>query len=394
MTMIPGKHDSANIQRENQEELRILIAGAGTGGHLFPGIAVVERVKSLVENVRVCFVTTGRAIENTVLAERGFETVRIQAAGIKGFSITGKMRSLGLLGKGFFVSRTIIKTFRPHLVLGMGGYSSAPVILAAWMAGIPRVIHEQNRIAGITNCMLGRFSDRVYVSFLDTHIPGATGKVRHSGYPVRMEIKTGREVNETRADNNPLTILVLGGSQGARSINMAVTGALEHLQTPGDFRFIHQTGVADAPYVAGIYEEKQVDANVSAFFNNMASHYQKADLAICRAGAGTLAELAAAGLPAILVPYPHAADDHQTANAEAMAENGGAVILKESDMNPKEMARLITYYRSNPGARQKMKSNIGKKPGSGDPAGIIANDILLLTGFAAAGSTGARDKNV
>ena len=379
-------------------QVRILVAGAGTGGHLFPGIAVVERLEGLTENLRVCFVTTGRPIEKTVLAERGFETVPIRASGVKGYSIIGKLRSLGLVITGIVESRRILKHFRPHLVLGMGGYASAPVVLAAWMMGIPRVIHEQNRIAGITNRFLGRFSDRVFVSFPDTRIPGAGERVRCSGYPVRREIREHMNIaglpRADREDNRPMTILIAGGSQGAHSINRAVAEALDYLENPGDFMFIHQSGAGDETYNRWMYSKKQVKATVAAFFNDMADHYRKADLAICRAGAGTLAELAAAGLPAILVPYPHAADNHQEANARAMADAGGAEILMETDMNPRKLAGLMMHYRSHPEALDRMRENLLKYPGNDDAAGIIAHDILLLAGFLPEGGKTGLDKNV
>jgi len=366
------------LQRGGRE-LRIMVAGAGTGGHLFPGIAVVERLAALMTNVRPCFVTTGRPIEKTVLAGRHYETRPISAAGMKGISIRGKMRSMGLLARGLLEARAMLTDFRPHLVLGMGGYSSAPVIIAAWMMGIPRVIHEQNRIPGITNRLLGRFSDRVHVSFPDTKIPGSGNKIRYSGYPVRPEI--GKADKKERSPEAPLTIIVLGGSQGARSINRTVAAALDLLDNIDHFAFIHQAGVEDEVFVRTAYEKKQAEARVSAFFEDMADVYRQADMAISRAGAGTLAELAAARVPAILVPYPHAADNHQAANAEGMAEAGGARILMEADMTPEALATLLNHYRLAPDALERMRVNIEKQFAGRDAAGEMAEDILELTGF-------------
>lgn len=366
------------LQRGGRE-LRIMVAGAGTGGHLFPGIAVVERLTTFEKNVRPCFVTTGRPIEKTVLAGRNYETRPISAAGMKGTSIWGKTRSMGLLARGLLEARAMLKNFRPHLVLGMGGYSSAPVIIAAWMMGIPRVIHEQNRIPGITNRLLGRFSDRVHVSFPDTKIPGAGNKIRYSGYPVRPEI--GKADKTERSPEAPLTIIVLGGSQGARSINRTVAAALDFLDNIGHFAFIHQAGAGDEAFVRAAYEKKQAEARVSAFFEDMAAVYRQADMAISRAGAGTLAELAAARVPAILVPYPHAADNHQAANAEGMAEAGGARILMEKELTPEALAALMNHYRLDPEALGRMRANIEKQFADRDAAGEIAEDILELTGF-------------
>jgi UDP-N-acetylglucosamine--N-acetylmuramyl-(pentapeptide) pyrophosphoryl-undecaprenol N-acetylglucosamine transferase len=391
MNMAENHHSVRSTQSKSAvdatRELRIMVAGAGTGGHLFPGIAVVEKLMALMENVRACFVTTGRPIENTVLAEKPFETVRISAAGLKGFSISGKARSIGLLVNGVFAARRMLNTFKPHIVLGMGGYSSAPVLIAAWMMGIPRVIHEQNRIPGITNRILSRLSDRVYVSFEDTGIPGAKERIRFFGYPVRPEILQALKASPAGGRNSrgvsekPMTVLVLGGSQGAQSINKGVSGAVRHLKNPGNFKFIHQTGAADEENVRREYESNHVTAVVSAFFKDMATLYQEADIAICRAGAGTLAEIAAARLPAILIPYPHAADNHQLANANGISKTGGVRILLEKDMDPEALAGFITYYREEPDALMEMKSNYEKHGLNHDAADLIARDIIELAGF-------------
>ncbi len=379
-------HVNAGKLQENPPELRVMVAGAGTGGHLFPGIAVIERLREMAGNVRPCFITTGRPIEKTVLEERNFETREISAAGMKGKSIWGKMASMGLLLRGVLEARRMLKTFKPHLVVGMGGYSSAPVVMAAWMAGVPRLIHEQNRVPGITNRLLARFSNRIFVSFTDTVIPGAKDRIQYSGYPVRSDIRRPPRRDGDLAEEGgsaaqkPMVILVLGGSQGARSINLAVTEALEHIENLFDFEFVHQTGTADEAYVKDRYEEKGVKALVSAFFNDMAAVYRKADLAVCRAGAGTLAELAVSGVPAILIPYPHAADDHQTANAEGYVAMGGAHIIWESEMTPESLAFLMMQYRSGKDVLQRMKTNL-ERHAAGDACGIIAREALRLAGF-------------
>ncbi len=367
--------------------MRVLVAGAGTGGHLFPGIAVIDRLDLLAGGVRAMFVTTGRPIEDTVLGKRHFETTRISAAGMKGASVFGKLRSAMLLVTGIFEARAILKHFAPHAVLGMGGYSSAPVVLAAWMMRIPRVIHEQNRIAGVTNRVLGRFATRVFVSFPDTNIGGTKHKAMYTGYPVRPEIgpkdDSAADTDNDRADERrkPLTLLVLGGSQGAAALNAAVTRALEYLGDIGSFRFIHQSGAAHEETVRKAYAEKGADAEVSDFFTDVASLYRKADIAVCRAGAGTLAELAAARLPAILIPYPYAADDHQAANAEAMAASGGAVMVRESELSAENLAKRLTDYRSRPEALARMRAAIEHNAPASDAADTIARQILLLCGF-------------
>ena len=378
--------------------MRVLVAGAGTGGHLFPGIAVIDRLDALAGGVRAMFVTTGRPIEDTVLGKRHFETTRISAAGMKGASVFGKLRSAVLLVSGIFEARAILKHFAPHAVVGMGGYSSAPVVLAAWMMRIPRVIHEQNRIAGVTNRVLGRFATRVFVSFPDTAIGGAKNKTLYTGYPVRPEIGPKDDSSED-TDNDgahekrkPLCVLVLGGSQGAAAINAAVTGALKYLDEIGGFRFVHQSGGADEETVRTAYAGKGADAVVSDFFTDVASLYRKADLAVCRAGAGTLAELAAARLPAILIPYPYAADDHQAANAEAMAVSGGAVMVRESALSAENLAKRLTDYRSRPEELARMRTAIERNAPVFDAADTIARQILLLCGFVPPAVAGEREQ--
>ena len=379
---------------KDSARVRILVAGAGTGGHLFPGIAVIDRLDVITGGVRAMFVTTGRPIEDTVLGKRHFETIRISAAGMKGASVFGKLRSAVLLVSGIFEARAILKQFCPHAVVGMGGYSSAPVVLAAWMMRIPRVIHEQNRIAGVTNRVLGRFASRVFVSFSDTRIGGAKDQTIFTGYPVRPEIgpkddPAGSKDNDTGDEKSkPLTVLILGGSQGAAAINLAVTGALEYLDDTGGFRFIHQSGAADEEMVREAYTEKGADAMVSDFFTDMASLYRKADIAVCRAGAGTLAELAAARLPAVLIPYPYAADDHQAANAEGMAGSGGAVMVRESELTAENLAKRLTDYRSGPEALARMRAAIEHNTPVYDAADTIARQILLLCGFSPPAANG------
>ena len=363
--------------------VRLMIAGAGTGGHLFPGIAVAHTIMARSPGSRTLFVTTGRPIETTVLAKHPFETASIAAAGIKGKSIWAKLKSLALLPGGLLASFRILRQFRPDAVMGMGGYSSGPVIVGAWLMGIPRVIHEQNRLPGMTNRLLGRFADRIYVSFADTEIGGATDRTRFTGNPVREEIRECRSRLDgiAAADTRkPLTIVILGGSQGAHSINMAMIDALDHLDHPASCRFIHQTGVGDAERVRAAYAQKGIAAEVDAFFEDMAGLYRRADLAVCRAGASTVAELIAAHVPAIFIPFPHAADNHQVSNAEGMVGAGAAQMLPESEMNGMELARRINGFASDRKSLDAMKLAICEAMGTNDAAGAIVDDILDLIG--------------
>ncbi len=362
---------------------KMIVAGAGTGGHLFPGIAVAETLLRQKSGAQVLFVTTGKPIEKTVLSRFGFAQEEIRASGIKGKKIGERILSLMTLPAGLLRSLALLFHFRPDVVIGMGGYSAAPVMVAARLLGIPRVIHEQNRLPGLTNRVLSRFADRVYVSFPDTRLPAAEGRIRFTGNPVREEIRRecGSEASEanTMDTEKRFTLLVLGGSQGAHAINIGVVAALEHLKDPGTFHFIHQTGVPDAGAVEAAYAEKKISATVSAFFNDMGDRYRQADLVICRAGASTVAELAAVGRPAIFIPFPHAADNHQVLNAAGIVEAGAADMMEEKDLTGKALAERIDFYAANPEELAARRAAISRFCGS-DAAETIVADMLGLIG--------------
>lgn len=363
--------------------IRLLIAGAGTGGHLFPGIAVAETVMGQAPGARALFVTTGRAIETTVLGRHDFETAVIPAAGIKGMGLWQKLRSATILPRGLAASIRILRQFRPDVVMGMGGYSAGPVMVAAKLLGIFRVIHEQNRLPGLTNRLLAKRVHRVYVSFADTAIAAKPQAVRFTGNPVRAPIRQCGEQRRKAAGGKtqkPLTVLVLGGSQGAHRINMAMIAAVDALENPDDFYFVHQTGGADEEQVRAAYAAKGIQATVSAFFDDMAGRYRVADVAICRAGATTVAELAAAFLPAVFVPYPHAADNHQVANAEGMVAAGAAEMITEDRLDGAIIADRLTRFASAPDQLAQMQAAVDDSIGAPDAAAAIAEDIFSLVG--------------
>ncbi|MFP4571352.1 MAG: undecaprenyldiphospho-muramoylpentapeptide beta-N-acetylglucosaminyltransferase [Desulfobacterales bacterium] len=360
--------------------LRLVIAGAGTGGHLFPGIAVAEELMRLAPGSRVLFITTGRSVEQTVLADKPFETAGISAAGFKGLGLWRKLGALTVLPRGLFQSMGLLRRFSADAVLGMGAYSSAPVVIAAYLTGVPRFIHEQNRIAGMTNRWLARFADRVFVSFQDTDMGCKASKIVYSGNPVRSDIRRCAHARIQAAKKQSLksfTVLVLGGSQGAHTINMAMTEAFSHLENFRDVKVIHQTGSKDKDTVRRAYESMGVNATVSAFFSDMACLYESADIAVCRAGASTVAEIAAAGLPALFIPFPHAADDHQTANAEGLVSAGAAEIIDERNLNGRVLAQRLEEYRTDPVKFEKLQTAAA---GSGRPDSAV----VILDQIAAA----------
>lgn len=338
--------------------MRIVIAGGGTGGHLFPGIAIAEAFKRRSASNRVLFITTGRPIESRVLSQTDFETVQIAAAGIKGMGLAGKLKALIKVPVGILGSLALFLRFRPHVVIGLGGYSAAPVIIAAWMTGIFRVIHEQNRIPGMTNRFLARYAHRIYVSFSDTDMGGYTEKIRAAGNPIRLEIVEQMADKPKAAPPEAFTVLILGGSQGAHSINTAVIEALPYLAASRMYRFIHQTGTTDVEMVRQGYEKAGTESRVDAFFDDMAACYADADLIVCRAGATSVAEVAAAGLPAIFIPYPHAADNHQYFNAKSLVDAGAGEMIDQAALDGRLLAERIDYYASNDPVRQEMQAKI------------------------------------
>jgi UDP-N-acetylglucosamine--N-acetylmuramyl-(pentapeptide) pyrophosphoryl-undecaprenol N-acetylglucosamine transferase len=361
----------------------VLITGGGTGGHLFPGIAIAESLIEKDNNTRILFVSTGNAFEKAILSKKGFSLETIDVEGIKGRGVMAKLKSLFKIPKAFMASIAILKEFQPGIVIGMGGYSSGPVALAAWVMGIRIVLHEQNIRPGITNRLLSRIADRIYVSFHGTKMILNPEKLRIFGNPVRKEIlesagSLGEYENQlNQTSEKKMTIVVLGGSQGAHSINMAVIEALPYLAPGRNYHFIHQTGVADEATVAEAYKRWTVPGVVQPFFHDMAALYSQADLLICRAGATTVAEVTSIGKSVIFIPYPFAADNHQVLNAKALVDEGAAEMIKEDVLSGKKLAERINALEDDPVHMNEMKRN-SKKLGHPDAAEEIIKDIYNL----------------
>jgi UDP-N-acetylglucosamine--N-acetylmuramyl-(pentapeptide) pyrophosphoryl-undecaprenol N-acetylglucosamine transferase len=281
---------------------------------------------------------------------------------------------IGILG-----SIRILKNFNPDLVLGVGSYAAGPVVMAAWLMGKKIVLHEQNLLPGITNRLLSRFADRIYVSFEDSRDRFDSKKVRLTGNPVREEILQHQKQSPARAPgpDHIFTVLVIGGSQGAHGINMAVIETLAHLREKHRYRFLHQTGSADEVEVKAAYDKYGIPSMVKSFFQDMDRRYQAADLIICRAGATTVAEVTALGKSVIFIPFPFAADDHQTLNARALVENGAAEMILQKDLTGRVLSQKIEYYAANREALGQMAS---KAASFGKPraAREIVDDIYEL----------------
>lgn len=330
--------------------LRIVIAGGGTGGHLFPGIAVAEEIRARHPGHQVLFISRGNEFERTALAAAGFPLAAISVEGLKGRGPWNQLRALCRLPVSIVQSLLRLRAFRPHLVIGLGSYSAGPVVMAAWLRRIPVALCEQNVLPGVTNRVLARLADRIFTSFDRTEAGFDAAKVYWTGNPLRRQIveKRARPALPGTAPTGRFTVLVIGGSQGAHRINTAVVEALDGLGDPAEFFFIHQTGGADEAMVAEAYRRSGVAARVQAFFEDMAAQYEQAHLVICRAGATTVAEISALGKASVLIPYPHAADGHQHLNARRLADAGAAEIIDERELNGERIAARIGFYASHP----------------------------------------------
>jgi UDP-N-acetylglucosamine--N-acetylmuramyl-(pentapeptide) pyrophosphoryl-undecaprenol N-acetylglucosamine transferase len=371
----------AGTDQKNPEKsgLRVIFAGGGTGGHLFPGIAIAREFVCRQSGTRILFISSGRPIEEKVLAKTGFEIAMIRVEGIKGKSLWSKIKSVMILPRGVLESMALLLRFKPDMVMGMGGYAAGPMILAAWILRVPRAICEQNKLPGVTNRILSRFSNRIYVSYKDTEINAPVEKIRVFGNPVRKEIvqKLKKDGKDAQGKNQGFTVLILGGSQGAHGLNMTVVDALGHLAHLENYRFIHQSGSADESVVRKAYDEKKINHTTAAFFDDMASLYREADLVICRSGATTIAEVTIAGSVVIFVPFPHAADNHQVFNAKPLVDEGAAEMILERDLSAKILAKRIEFYAEHPDACAMMKEKI-RTFGKPYAAQKIVDDIYEL----------------
>ena len=371
---------SDNIPNISEKKaLRVIIAGGGTGGHLFPGLAIAQEFMMRNNSNRVVFVSTGNPLERSVLSKTDFQLETIKAEGIKGRGIWNQIKSALKIPGGIMESLRILKNHKPHLVLGLGSYSAGPVVIGAWLRGNKIALHEQNILPGITNRILARFADRIFVSFTDTETRFGPQKTRLTGNPVRKELLNHQPLDQT-PDSKSFCVLIIGGSQGAHSINMAVMEALNHLTNKESLYFIHQTGTADEQMVTDAYRRLEIPAKVQSFFRQMAPLYKQADLIICRAGATTVAEVTALGKAVIFIPFPFAADDHQALNANTMARQSAAEIILEKDLNPRDLGQKIEYYASHPEALKAMSSRAAQL-GHPDAAKTIVDECYRLLGM-------------
>lgn len=313
----------------------MIVAGGGTGGHLFPGLAVAE-VLAAQGDARTLFVGSASGIEATTVPQTQFPFRALAIRGVRGRGMRGTLEFVYQLPAALVEAWRIIGAFRPNLILGLGGYGSVPVVVAAWLRRVPSVLLEQNARPGLANRLLAHLARRVCTTFAESAPFFPTGRAVQTGNPVRELTRSERPAP------GHFTIFVFGGSQGAHTINLA---AVEAAKIWGDnisgLRMIHQTGAADVEWVEGQYRAIGLNAEVSAFVHDMAGAYARADLVVCRAGATTLAELALVGKPSILIPYPFAADDHQRANAETFVQRGAAELILDRELSGARLAAQV-----------------------------------------------------
>jgi UDP-N-acetylglucosamine--N-acetylmuramyl-(pentapeptide) pyrophosphoryl-undecaprenol N-acetylglucosamine transferase len=327
-------------------DLRIVIAGGGTGGHLYPGVAVARELLNRHPSATVTFAGTVRGIESRVVPREGFVLDLIRSGGLKGKSIAGALKGAGLIPLGLLDAWKILSRRQPHLVIGVGGYSSGPVVLTAALRRVPTMLLEQNAVPGLTNRLLARFVQSAAVTYESTTAFFGS-KAFVSGNPVRPEFIDGvaavrNRENGHAAGARAVGVLVFGGSQGAHALNLAMVEAAPKLvDARVPIRLTHQTGERDVEMVRACYRAAGLDADVEAFLHDMGRRVGAADLVVSRSGATTLAELAAAGKPSLLVPLPTAADDHQRRNAEAFAAAGAAEVLLQPDASGGVLAGRI-----------------------------------------------------
>lgn len=353
---------------------RVLIMAGGTGGHVFPALAVARRL--IESGVEVAWLGTRRGLEAKVVPAANLP-IEMEWVAIRGLRRKGP---LGWLAAPFTVGLAVIQAFRvlrrrrPDVVLSFGGFVAGPGSLVAWLTRTPLVIHEQNALPGFTNRVLAPLADYVLSGF-----PGAFGNLtaaRHVGNPVRPEIAALPAPADRLAGRaGPLKLLVVGGSQGARVFNEVIPAALGTLPRGQHPEVWHQCGHGNAHRVQAAYRLAHARARVTEFIENMAAAYAWADLVLCRAGAMTVAELATAGMPAVLVPYPHAVDDHQTANAHFLSDRGAAVLVPQAELHPGRVRELLQELDGNRALLLKM-ANTARSCAVLDAADTVAGLCL------------------
>src|SRR5574343_331542 len=346
----------------------ILIMAGGTGGHIFPALAVAHKLKEA--GWRVVWLGNPAGMEARLVPQHGFEMVNLKFAALRGKGIVRKLLLPLNLLKGFWQAFKAIRQVKPNVVLGMGGYITFPGGMMAALTGVPLVLHEQNSVAGLANKVLAGVADRILTGF-----PNVLKKGEWVGNPVRPEIaQLSAPAERFAARTGPLQVLVIGGSLGAKALNEIIPQGLAQLAEGELPQIVHQAGEKHIDELKANYAAAGVPAHCVSFIEDMAGAYEWADLVICRAGALTIAELAAAGVASILVPFPHAVDDHQTANAKFLVNVGGAFLLPQTELTPDSVALIRNYSRAQL-LEMAEKAHSQAKPDAAEAVAQLCTDI-------------------
>lgn len=352
--------------------MNVLIAGGGTGGHLFPGIALAQELIRRAPAARITFVGTERGIETRAVPKAGFDLELLPVSGLRRTGPIGLIKGLARLPLALWQAGSLVRRLGPDVAVSVGGYAAGPAVLAAKLLGVPCVVMEQNAVPGFTNRVLGRLVDRVFASLPTDGFPER--KVSVLGNPVRADLLSVRD--EPYQPGTPLRVLVFGGSQGARALNEVWMKIARRLPELG-WRVTHQTGAADAERVSAAYREASATVTVTAFIDDMASAYRSADLVICRSGASTIAELTVCGRPSILIPFPYAVDDHQTANARVLETAGGAIHLPQGQLSAEALVEAIQSLSPE---RLRAMASAAKAEGKPEAVSRIADALTEVSG--------------
>ena len=328
--------------------MRVILAGGGTGGHVSPALAIAQELKDKF-SADVLFIGTVRGIENRLVPAAGFPLELVKVGALKNVSFATRLKTAFDLPRAVLDARRMLADFKPNVVIGVGGYASGPAMLAAAISRIPTLAFEPNVVPGFANRVVARFVSAAAVHFQETAKYFRNARV--TGVPVRSAFF---EIPQ-RTMNQPPTVLIFGGSQGAHAINQVVISAASVLRSKiQGLRVIHQTGERDYNDAMSAYAQTSGSFEAFRFIDDMPGFFSHADLIVCRSGASTVAEVAAAGKPAIFIPFPRAADDHQKRNAEALERSDAAVMLEESELSPESLTQVITSLLADPTRLQKM----------------------------------------
>jgi UDP-N-acetylglucosamine--N-acetylmuramyl-(pentapeptide) pyrophosphoryl-undecaprenol N-acetylglucosamine transferase len=355
------------------------MAAGGTGGHVYPGVAIARELARRRPEAAISFAGTAAGLESRIVPREGFPLDLVRSGALKGRGIAGRLRGAALLPVGFADAWRLLSARRPAVVIGVGGYASGPVVLAAAVRRVPTLVVEPNAIPGLANRWLARVVDAAAVTYPET-ARYFGGKAFVAGTPVRTEFSAAPPREEPGGERRGVGVLIFGGSQGAHGINVALVAAAPELAAGRPpLRIVHQTGERDLAMVRAAYERAGLDAEVEPFFYDMGRRMAEADLIVSRSGATTLAELAAAGRPAILVPLPTAADDHQRRNAELVAAAGAAEVMVERDLTGHALAERLIALAADADRRRRMAES-ARALARPDAARVIADRALELAG--------------